>query len=123
MKIGNRYWVRWELALLLPLLGCVEPPGDDDDSAGFCEDTPVLTWDNFGRSFLVENCQTCHASTSPNRHDAPEEITFDTEEQALALATSILGVATGESPAMPPEGGVAEEDRYKLEVWLRCYGG
>jgi hypothetical protein len=34
----------------------------------------------------------------------------------------ILGVAVGQEPTMPPRGGVDEEDRYLLEVWLTCGG-
>jgi uncharacterized membrane protein len=81
----------------------------------------VVTWNNFGQGFLIENCQTCHASTSPNRHDAPEEITFDTEADVSRWKDAILDEATGDDPQMPPEGGVTEDDRYKLEVWLTCF--
>ncbi len=35
----------------------------------------------------------------------------------------ILSLAVSEAPEMPPEGGVAEDDRALLEIWLRCWEG
>ena len=99
------------------LAGC---PGSEDSDT-FCDGTPVVTWDNFGRGFLTENCQTCHASDSPDRHDAPDYVTFDTEADVAAQVQPILLAATGEAPYMPPEGGVSEDDRFLLKVWLSCY--
>lgn len=86
----------------------------------WCDQAPVTTWANFGQSFLLENCQPCHASTSVDRHEAPANMVFDTPEDVLLRKAGILLMATGESPAMPPAGGVASEDRARLEAWLRC---
>jgi len=86
----------------------------------WCDRAPIVTWDNFGAGFLVENCQPCHASASLARHDAPEDIAFDTLDDARALRQRILVVATGDEPEMPPAGGVSVADRALLEVWLRC---
>lgn len=85
-----------------------------------CKDAPLVTYNNFGQGFLSEHCQGCHASTAPDRNDAPEEITFDTADEAWEKAEDILLQATGEEPLMPPRGGVSEEDRLRLEVWLTC---
>ena len=94
---------------------------DTADSADpFCADVPTLAYSNFGEGFLRESCQGCHASTSPNRYDAPENVTFDTVEQAWAWADRILARSTGESPTMPPRGGVSADDRTRLAWWLRC---
>ena len=98
--------------------GAVEPiilPPPD-----WCADAPVTTWNNFGEGFLVENCQPCHASTSVDRHDAPESVTFDTLVDVVAQRARILFKATGDQPDMPPAGGVSEEDRARLEAWLLC---
>ncbi len=86
----------------------------------WCDEAPVVTWDNFGQGFLVENCQPCHASTSEARHEAPEEVVFDTEDDVVSLRERILIMATGDEPEMPPAGGVSVEDRALLEVWLEC---
>jgi uncharacterized membrane protein len=113
--------------LLCLLLACAGDEADGDKEiagdTGLCATAPVTTWDNFGRGFLTESCQSCHASTSPNRYGAPEAVSFDSEGEALALADTILAVATGEAARMPPSGGVTEEDRYRLAVWLTCDAG
>lgn len=110
--------MRWVLAALL-LVGCV--PAEEEGTDAFCADQPVLTWANFGDGFLRHNCQSCHATTSEDRRDAPDDISFDARVDAVAMKSLILGSAGREDPSMPPEGGVAEEDRLKLEIWLRCY--
>ena len=90
------------IALLLALAGCAEPDagGDSADPAGAdaCADAPVTTWDNFGAGFVTENCQACHASTAPDRHDAPPDVTFDTEDDALRWGDRILARVTGDDP-------------------------
>lgn len=108
--------------IALLLLACAGGPAETGDTgAGACADAPVVTYDNFGKGFLTESCQSCHASTSPNRNGAPESVVFDTEADVAAHADTILLVATGDAPRMPPEGGVSDDDRYLLEVWLTCY--
>jgi hypothetical protein len=111
--------VRRLLLTLLLLGGC--GPDDETDVDPLCVDAPVLTWDNFGRGFLTQNCQSCHASTSLDRQDAPVDITFDTEADVAVHQFLILLAATGDAPIMPPEGGVDALDREKLEIWLTCF--
>jgi len=96
---------------------------DDPADTGFCAEVPVVTWDNWGEGFLIERCQACHASTSENRNDAPEEVVFDTREETLAQADRILARAAGEDATMPPEGGVTDDDKFLLTVWLTCWEG
>lgn len=86
-----------------------------------CVDAPVVTWSSWGEGFVSQNCQSCHRSTTTDRRGAPEEVTFDTEDSALSHADRILARAAGEAPTMPPSGGVSEDDRYLLEVWLTCW--
>ena len=107
--------VGW-LGLLL-LLAC----DSDDDLSDLCVDPPVLTWDNFGQDYVRHNCQTCHASTTVDRHDAPVEVVFDTRDQVVLYRDRILDRATGPTADMPPSGGVTEDDRWRAEVWLRCF--
>ncbi len=128
---------RW---LLLPLL-LAACQGDDDDAPStadptaesadtavvdtgtpadaVCADAPRITWENFGAGFVTEACQSCHASTTPNRQGAPASVTFDSEEEALALADRILARVV-DAGDMPPQGGITSDDRYLVEVWLRC---
>lgn len=100
-----------------------EPPTSLDSPTPLskCADAPVVTWSNFLEGFFIENCQTCHASTSLERYGAPVGVTFDTLEQVLALEDRILARATGDAPSMPPGGGVSDEDRLLLEISLTCW--
>jgi uncharacterized membrane protein len=108
------------MILLLAMLAC----GAEEEALDpLCEEAPVVTWDYWGEGFLAESCQSCHASTSVDRRGAPEGVSFDTEPQVRAQAEAILAVATGEEPSMPPGGGVSEDDRYLLEIWLSCWIG
>jgi len=111
------------IALLL-LVAC---PSEGEDSApptgdAFCAEAPVVTWETFGAGFLTENCGTCHSSTSPDRHDAPEGVDFDTVEGAWQWGERILARALAEDveQMMPPMGGLTADDQYLLEVWFTC---
>ena len=110
-----------KLALFLLLTACGTKDGSDSLDTGLCEDAPVLMWSNFGEGFLIENCDSCHASTTNDRHDAPESVTFDTLEEVQAQRDAILSAATGDDAYMPPQGGVSDDDRERLEIWLTCW--
>lgn len=102
------------------LLGCADKNEESGGDSSFCGTAPTVTWDTWGAGFVTESCQSCHASTSPDRNGAPDGVVFDTEEDVAARASLILAVATGDAPTMPPEGGVSEDDRALLEIWLTC---
>ena len=103
--------------------GCEGEPGTSTPDASFCDDAPQpVTWDNFGRSFVTERCQACHASATVDRQGAPEAVFFDTEEDVWRWADRVVAVAGPGEPLMPPQGGVEADDRYLLEVWLTCGG-
>ena len=107
--------------VVLLLLSCSTSPDTGADTADdTCAEAAVTNWNNFGASFLTHQCQSCHASGAPNRYDAPEDVHFDTVEEAWDWADRILARATGEAPSMPPEGGVDEDDRTRLSWWLIC---
>lgn len=94
--------------------------GATTQRAAWCAEAPVLSWDNFGHGFLLENCEPCHASTAVDRHEAPVSVAFDSIERVRILRAKMLRMATGVAPEMPPAGGVSEEDRALLQVWLEC---
>jgi uncharacterized membrane protein len=117
------------LVLLLVLLVVAACAGDDDGGETTAappeqtcgEEVPLVDWDTFGHGFLTTYCQGCHASTTPDRRGAPEAVTFDTEEDALAWRAQILGAAASEAPTMPPNGGPSDDDRERLSIWLTCF--
>ena len=103
------------------------PPGttspdttDTADTADPCAGVPLVTYNSFGKGFMTENCQGCHASTTSDRYGAPESSTFDTVEEVWAQADRILIRAAGDDASMPPAGGVSEDDRTRLGWWLEC---
>jgi hypothetical protein len=85
-----------------------------------CVEAPVVTYNNFGEGFMVESCQSCHASTAPDRVGAPESVSFDNVEQCWTWRDRILARAAGDEPTMPPLGGVDEDERLLLQIWLTC---
>ncbi len=98
---------------------------DTRDSAvphdtGICADAGTVTWNSWGRGFLTEACQACHASTATNRYGAPEDVAFDTVDEAWTWADRILARAASDPPSMPPAGGVTEDDRTRLTWGLSC---
>ena len=92
-----------------------------DGGCRSCSDVLVLSYENFGQGFLSENCQACHALRSSDRHGAPLDVNFDSRNDVHRLAARILDRAGGRAPSMPPGGGVADEQRRKIEIWLRCF--
>jgi len=101
------------------LLACNGEVVDSGAESGLCATAPITTYDNFGAGFFVQNCSTCHAATTGNREGAPEDVTFDSEEEILAQADRVLARVVTD-PTMPPQGGITEDDRYRVEVWLSC---
>ncbi len=93
---------------------------DADTDADPCDTAPTLTWDNFGQGFMDSYCQRCHASDATDRNGAPTTVIFDTEADVIANEDRIRARALGDSPTMPPEGGVPDEERALLELWLDC---
>ena len=106
--------------LCFGLAACSGDSAATAEDSGFCATAPVVTFESFGSGFVTENCQTCHASTAPDRHDAPAEVTFDDVAHCWEWADRILARASGAAPTMPPMGGTTDDDRYLLEVWLTC---
>lgn len=110
------------LVVLALATSCEEAPsGTDTGSAVRCDPAePRQSWETFGQGFVTSQCQGCHASSAPDRFGAPEAVVFDTEGDVIALSGRILARATGPEADMPPAGGPTEDDRIRLERWLRC---
>lgn len=108
-------------ALALILVVTAGAACGDERPEELCAGAPVETYDTFGRGFLTFHCQGCHASATPDRLGAPVDVVFDTKDDALRQRDRILARAAGDAPTMPPAGGTTDEDRARLEIWLRCF--
>ncbi len=106
--------------MILFVLACATADAERTDTADPCADAPYASWESFGAGFLTESCQTCHAASSPDRHGAPENVTFDTAADAWSWAERILVTTLGEAPTMPPQGGLDDADKVLLDAWLTC---
>jgi len=82
-----------------------------------CDNAPTYT--DWASGFFRGKCQACHASTTIDRHEAPENITFDNYEQIKAWLPSIE-LSVLENNTMPPSGGVTDEEEILLSQWLDC---
>lgn len=114
----------WSMLLLAWACGGGDPSdtageGDGGAAAGWCDTAVEVGWDDFGHGFVLTHCQGCHASTSPERHGAPESVVFDTEQDVLDQAEAVLRVVV-DSPTMPPAGGVTDGEKELLRTWLIC---
>jgi hypothetical protein len=112
-------------SLVIVLAAGCDPEADTETEpeplpTGCGEDVPILTWEGFGQGFMVTYCQGCHASSAPDRHDAPPNVVFDTEADVALWKERILATAGTEPATMPPAGGPTPEDREKLAAWLGC---
>jgi len=112
-------------ALLTGAGGCLaaetESEGEAESGVLACEDAPVDTWETFGRGFLTTHCNGCHAATTLDRRGAPEDLVFDSEDDALAHKAALLSSAGHAEPRMPPTGGTTEQERLRLRIWLSCF--
>lgn len=90
--------------------GCaVEPEEVDSGACGSWDDVRVVT---------ITYCDACHAETTRDRHEAPVDVTFDTEADAARWAERMAErVLAGE---MPPGGGLSESERAVIEAWAGC---
>jgi uncharacterized membrane protein len=106
------------------LLSCADKPTEAEavaDSADVCAEVPVVNYDNFGQGFIGLYCHGCHGSEAEDRHGAPEEVTFGSVDEVWAWSEQILALAANlDDPAMPPGGGVPDDERTKLSWWLTC---
>jgi uncharacterized membrane protein len=80
-----------------------------------------LTYDNFGRGFLDDNCNRCHSAEEGSRHGAPVAYRFDTVDDVRAHAARMFVRAAGPNVSMPPGPEDPPADaRDQLADWLSC---
>ena len=124
--------MRWSL-LGLVLCGCQQiswfraatdlpDPGYPAVNPEACPPESQVTWHNHAKPLIDTWCTTCHTSllSGDDRKGAPTGINFDTYQGVHAFRDRILAVATGDSPLMPPAGGIPDIDRERLREWINC---
>ncbi len=108
--------------ILWLLLACA---GAGAESATACVEDSAgghPTWANFGDSFFITYCNACHSASSPNRFGAPEDRTFDTEDEVAGQSGDIRRTVITEE-SMPLGGGLPPEDLETLDNYLTCLTG
>ena len=92
-----------------------------------CPDNSDLTYDNFGKDFMMKYCLRCHSSmvSGAARNGAPSDHNFDALNDIDLLWPHIDQYA-GSGPSstntkMPPSNPKpSDDDRKKLSEWLAC---
>jgi hypothetical protein len=80
-----------------------------------------LTYDNFGRSFMQGNCQTCHGVPSKDRKGAPSGYDFSSIDDVRKYKSRIFSRAASDNTTMPPgPDDPPSEERERLAEWLAC---
>jgi uncharacterized membrane protein len=108
----------WLLAMSLVLCACNM---ETLDQRACPPDGTTLTYDDFGKPFLDEWCNTCHGAAASDRNGAPPNITFDTQDQAVEWKARIFALAADDNTSMPLGSNIpSSDDRHKLGDWLAC---
>ena len=102
-----------------PATGRTGTDSADTGDTADCSAAPEVTWEGWAQGFFRTYCASCHSASAPDRHGAPEDLNFDTLAEVQAQAAAIRGSVL-EQGSMPVGGGVTEEARTLLEVFLRC---
>ena len=81
----------------------------------------ALTYDNFGKSYLDANCNSCHSAEDGSRHGAPDGFHFDTLDEVRQHADRIFVRAAASNTTMPPgPNDPPMAPRAQLADWLAC---
>ena len=100
-----------------------------DPTGAVCPPTDPPTYVSFGQPFFEKYCLDCHSSQSTNRHGAPTDQNYDTEDQIRAHAEEIDAVAgagpSGTNTSMPKLSASVrtrptQEERITLGEYLAC---
>lgn len=99
--------------------GACEPEQTYEEAT--CPTGTELTYENFGQSFMLRHCNTCHTPGLEDRHGAPEGYDFDDLAQIRKHASHIYVRSAGDNASMPPgPDDPPIEERDQLAEWLAC---
>lgn len=107
------------LACCALALGC---HAEDEWDDALCPDEGTeLTYENFGRDFVLGECQSCHATNAIDRRGAPSHVTFDDLGEIREWAPRIYERSALDNASMPPGPIDLDVDvRTSLSEWLAC---
>jgi hypothetical protein len=81
----------------------------------------TLTYDNFGKEFMGEWCNSCHSAPDGQRNGAPDSFVFDTQAGVIAHKDRIFARAADTNNSMPVGPDVIPMSmRVDLANWLAC---
>ena len=92
------------------LLAC----GEATDTAHCTAD---VSWNNWGHGFFLTWCSSCHAASTEERHGAPENITFDSEQEVARWRERIYARVILQQD-MPVGGGISDDNVQILHDYL-----
>ena len=95
----------------LAISGCASNSTGVDTAAVTCPPDSTLTYENFGKILIQDQCLSCHASK--------EKPSLSTQAQVQANAQAILR-ASVTGTQMPKGGSMLLDERQLLGEWLAC---
>jgi uncharacterized membrane protein len=125
----------WPFAgiIVINLMSCSGSKTSNDSVLGeptgaTCPAGSTLTYDTFGKQFMISYCVSCHNSafSGSARQGAPSDHNFDTADGIHATDLSHIDQTTAAGPnhtntSMPPgDPRPTLEERQKLGEWLAC---
>jgi hypothetical protein len=109
------------LTVLAVLAGTGCSGGDDQQGLGpatgsTCPEGSTLTYETFGRAFIVTYCAECH-----DRKERPILSTLEAVQvQQSAIDRAAAAGPNATNTYMPQDGSVPLDERRKLGEWLAC---
>lgn len=107
------------LIACVPATGDSGPVPDSEIPALDCATVPSVTWGNWAHGYFTTQCEGCHAVNTPNRYGAPPAVTFDSEADVVLRKERVYARVLVDA-TMPPAGGLTDDDRNLLEIYLSC---
>ena len=109
------------LVIVLGLLAACGGPVTIDEHPCPSATERTTTYENFGKAFIDDHCQSCHASRAFDRNGAPGEYAFDTRADIQRHRARIFARSASTNTSMPPgPNDPAQSDRDRLADWLSC---
>lgn len=86
-----------------------------------CKQGTALTYENFGRDFIVRYCSSCHSENieGAKRSGTPKDVNFDTLEDVHTWRSRILARSVADT-SMPPFNLLGNDERKVFGEWIKC---